>query len=152
MCGIPALLPPLRRSLCIIRCSSSGLDSLFKQSLDMFCDSQIRQYFLDESFYLADVTARGWCNDGRFQCEAFSPSSATVKVSGKRRLPLKVARLSRPSARGHCGHGDSTVGVSQTMIIKRVWVLRSGKNLEPIPPHNWYSIGCILQRDSLTRP
>ncbi|CAN0534811.1 unnamed protein product, partial [Laminaria digitata] len=42
--------------------------------------SQVRQYFLDESFYLADVTARGWCNDGGSQCEAFSPSSATVKA------------------------------------------------------------------------
>eukprot|EP00904_Undaria_pinnatifida_P010989 jgi/Undpi1/701/HiC_scaffold_10.g04165.m1 len=42
--------------------------------------AMVRQYFLDESFYLADVTARGWCNDGGPQCEAFSPSSATVKA------------------------------------------------------------------------
>lgn len=45
------------------------------------CNSQIRQYFMDESFYVADRTARGWCDDDAFPCEAFSPSSATVKVS-----------------------------------------------------------------------
>ena len=44
------------------------------------CFSQIRQYFVDPSFYVADVTARGWCNDDGFRCEAFSPSSATVKA------------------------------------------------------------------------
>lgn len=46
----------------------------------MHARSQIRQYFLDSSFYIADVTARGWCKDDGFPCEAFSPSSATVKV------------------------------------------------------------------------
>ncbi|CAM9166855.1 unnamed protein product, partial [Hapterophycus canaliculatus] len=42
--------------------------------------AMIRQYFIDESFYAADVAARGFCNDD-FKCEGFSPSSATVKVS-----------------------------------------------------------------------
>lgn len=46
----------------------------------MYARSQIRQYFLDSSFYIADVTERGWCKDDGFPCEAFSPSSATVKV------------------------------------------------------------------------
>ena len=46
---------------------------------------QIRQYFKDESFYAADVTSRGLCGKlvnatNTFTCEAFSPSSATVKV------------------------------------------------------------------------
>lgn len=34
---------------------------------------------MDEKFYSADVTARGFCGGG-FLCEGFSPSSATVKV------------------------------------------------------------------------
>ena len=34
---------------------------------------------MDDSFYAADVTARGLCSDS-FVCEGFSPSSATVKV------------------------------------------------------------------------
>ncbi|CAM9536300.1 unnamed protein product, partial [Laminaria digitata] len=42
--------------------------------------AMIRQYFLDDSFYVADVTARGWCDNDTFPCEAFSPSSATVKA------------------------------------------------------------------------
>eukprot|EP00904_Undaria_pinnatifida_P000092 jgi/Undpi1/10083/HiC_scaffold_28.g12537.m1 len=42
--------------------------------------AMVRQYFVDANFYLADVTARGWCNDGGPQCQAFSPSSATVKA------------------------------------------------------------------------
>ena len=46
---------------------------------------QIRQYFKDESFYAADVNSRGLCGElvnptNTFTCEAFSPSSATVKV------------------------------------------------------------------------
>lgn len=43
---------------------------------------QVRQYFLDESFYAADVSVRGLCDDDEsiFACEAFSPSAATVKV------------------------------------------------------------------------
>eukprot|EP00903_Cladosiphon_okamuranus_P015158 g14016.t1 len=41
--------------------------------------AMVRQYFLDEDFYTADVTARGFCGDG-FLCESFSPSSATVKA------------------------------------------------------------------------
>lgn len=42
-------------------------------------DTQVRQYFVDENFYAADATARGFCDDG-FLCETLSPSSATVKV------------------------------------------------------------------------
>ncbi|CAM9464026.1 unnamed protein product [Laminaria digitata] len=42
--------------------------------------AMVRQYFMEETFYLADVTARGWCNDGGRECEAFSASSATVKA------------------------------------------------------------------------
>ena len=45
---------------------------------------QVRQYFTDESFYAADVAARGLCGDA-FLCEGFSPSSATVKVSARPR-------------------------------------------------------------------
>ncbi|CAN0469993.1 unnamed protein product, partial [Hapterophycus canaliculatus] len=41
--------------------------------------AMIRQYFVDAKFYAADVTSRGFCDDG-FLCEGFSPSSATVKV------------------------------------------------------------------------
>lgn len=41
--------------------------------------TQIRQYFMDDSFYAADVTSRGFCDKG-FPCEGFSPSSATVKA------------------------------------------------------------------------
>lgn len=46
---------------------------------------QIRQYFKNESFYAADVNSRGLCGEitnatNTFACEAFSPSSATVKV------------------------------------------------------------------------
>ncbi|CBN77323.1 Peptidase S8 and S53, subtilisin, kexin, sedolisin [Ectocarpus siliculosus] len=41
--------------------------------------AMIRQYFVDETFYTADVTARGFCSDG-FICEGFSPSAATVKA------------------------------------------------------------------------
>ena len=37
---------------------------------------------MDDSFYAADVTARGLCSDG-FVCDGFSPSSATVKVRGE---------------------------------------------------------------------
>ena len=37
---------------------------------------------MDSSFYAADVTARGFCDQG-FPCEGFSPSSATVKVNRK---------------------------------------------------------------------
>lgn len=40
---------------------------------------QVRQYFTDESFYAVDQEARGFCDDWS-GCEAFSPSSATVKV------------------------------------------------------------------------
>lgn len=42
-------------------------------------DFQIRQYFVDASFYAADVISRGFCGEG-FLCEGFSPSSATVKA------------------------------------------------------------------------
>ena len=60
---------------------------------------QIRQYFKDESFYAADVNARGLCGEqvtetNTFACEAFSPSSATVKV--KTALPTR--RSIRPLA------------------------------------------------------
>eukprot|EP00752_Nemacystus_decipiens_P002497 g2346.t1 len=41
--------------------------------------AMVRQYFADEDFYTADVTARGFCGGG-FLCEGFSPSSATVKA------------------------------------------------------------------------
>eukprot|EP00752_Nemacystus_decipiens_P004360 g3984.t1 len=41
--------------------------------------AMVRQYFLDTSFYAADVSARGLCGGG-FQCGGFSPSSATVKA------------------------------------------------------------------------
>ncbi|CAN0482845.1 unnamed protein product, partial [Scytosiphon promiscuus] len=41
--------------------------------------AMVRQYFMDESFYLADQAARGWSDDSGRQCESFSPSSATVK-------------------------------------------------------------------------
>ncbi|CAN0509131.1 unnamed protein product, partial [Scytosiphon promiscuus] len=45
---------------------------------------QIRQYFKNESFYAADVNSRGLCGEivnatNTFACEAFSPSSATLK-------------------------------------------------------------------------
>ena len=46
---------------------------------------QVRQYFKEESFYAADVNSRGLCGElinatNAFACEAFFPSSATVKV------------------------------------------------------------------------
>ncbi|CAN0100531.1 unnamed protein product, partial [Ascophyllum nodosum] len=41
--------------------------------------AMVRQYFVDDSFYAADVTARGLCS-ADFVCEGFSPSSATVKA------------------------------------------------------------------------
>ncbi|CAM9868950.1 unnamed protein product, partial [Ascophyllum nodosum] len=41
--------------------------------------AMVRQYFVDENFYAADVTARELCSNG-FVCEGFSPSSATVKA------------------------------------------------------------------------
>ena len=44
---------------------------------------QVRQYFVDSNFYARDVKARGFCDDG-FVCNEFSPSAATVKVSGMR--------------------------------------------------------------------
>ncbi|CAM9548318.1 unnamed protein product, partial [Hapterophycus canaliculatus] len=40
--------------------------------------AMIRQYFMNETFYAADMTARGFCNEW-FGCEAFSPSAATIK-------------------------------------------------------------------------
>lgn len=45
----------------------------------------IRQYFKNESFYAADVNSRGLCGEifnatNTFACEAFSPSSATLKA------------------------------------------------------------------------
>lgn len=42
---------------------------------------QIRQYFKDSSFYVADAWLRGLCPNPQFICEAFAPSAATVKVS-----------------------------------------------------------------------
>ncbi|CAM9691381.1 unnamed protein product [Scytosiphon promiscuus] len=41
--------------------------------------AMIRQYFMNETFYAADMTARGFCDDW-FGCEAFSPSAATIKA------------------------------------------------------------------------
>lgn len=54
---------------------------------------QVRQYFTDSTYYANDAGTRGQCgqsltetaaaatsNDGKFSCDAFSPSSATVKV------------------------------------------------------------------------
>lgn len=43
---------------------------------------QIRQYFKDSEFYVADLEARGLCSSGSsaFVCEEFEPSAATVKV------------------------------------------------------------------------
>lgn len=49
-------------------------------------DEKVRQYFKDESFYVADVEQRGHCVDStdvdtaNFICDPFSPSAATVKV------------------------------------------------------------------------
>ncbi|CAM9309050.1 unnamed protein product [Choristocarpus tenellus] len=41
----------------------------------------VRQYFKNETFYVNDFETRGVCQDGSpFQCEAFSPSGATVKA------------------------------------------------------------------------
>ena len=58
---------------------------------------QIRQYFKDESFYAADVNSRGLCGEipnaiNTFACEAFSPSSATVKVG----IALSARRSTQP--------------------------------------------------------
>lgn len=49
--------------------------------LDPCCSTpQVRQYFEDGDFYAAELTARDFCDEWS-GCEAFSPSSATVKVS-----------------------------------------------------------------------
>ncbi|CAM9477974.1 unnamed protein product [Choristocarpus tenellus] len=41
----------------------------------------VRQYFRDDAFYINDLNARGVCINGSpFQCDAFSPSGATVKA------------------------------------------------------------------------
>ncbi|CAM9670039.1 unnamed protein product [Ectocarpus fasciculatus] len=41
--------------------------------------AMVRQYFMNESFYATDMTARGFCDEWA-GCEAFSPSSATLKA------------------------------------------------------------------------
>ncbi|CAM9227955.1 unnamed protein product, partial [Laminaria digitata] len=64
--------------------------------------AMVRQYFSDASFYVADVTARGWCDDDVFPCEEFSPSSATVKA-----MLINSANLMGGSSEpdGHRGFG-----------------------------------------------
>ncbi|CAN0198488.1 unnamed protein product, partial [Ectocarpus sp. 6 AP-2014] len=41
--------------------------------------AMIRQYFMNETFFATDMTARGFCDEWA-GCEAFSPSSATLKA------------------------------------------------------------------------
>lgn len=60
----------------------------------------MRQYFSDPSYYANDVQTRGMCSGGasNFLCEAFSPSSATVKVLGTAKLEISISafRAQRP--------------------------------------------------------
>lgn len=80
----------------------AGIDALLTESeLLPFPTLQIRQYFVDEDFYAADITARGFCSDG-FICEGFSPSSATVKVSALLH-DLKPAYTHQAQQRQHLG-------------------------------------------------
>lgn len=65
----------------------TGVDRLTLDTLSTLCVLQVRQYFVDSSFYADDVTARGFCGGSSgyeslasFTCAGFSPSSATVKV------------------------------------------------------------------------
>ena len=70
--------PVLQRS----RCPSCSCRSVvIERMLDRFLPTpQVRQYFMDSDFYAADMTARGFCDEWA-GCEAFTPSSATMKVS-----------------------------------------------------------------------
>lgn len=80
---------------------------------------QIRQYFKDPRFYANDVMARGFCGTNgsgngtealRFPCEAFSPSSATVKVSGTSDLNSKFKKATggRKEGRECIAHNTCT--------------------------------------------
>lgn len=54
------------------------------------CHRQVRQYFNDSAFYVADLEARGLCPPSDlspFPCAEFSPSAATVKVRHTSRFP-----------------------------------------------------------------
>lgn len=76
------------KEICLSVCLSCSTTFLFEYfDLQMFasCDEQVRQYFIDESFYANDVSERGLCGDlvnatNAFVCEGFAPSAATVKV------------------------------------------------------------------------
>lgn len=44
---------------------------------------------MNDTFYAADVTARGLCD--WLGCEAFSPSAATIKVRSDERVGIGIA-------------------------------------------------------------
>ncbi|CAN0552174.1 unnamed protein product, partial [Laminaria digitata] len=72
---------------------------------------QIRQYFVDSSFYATDVSARGFCDQG-FSCEGFSPSSATVKA-----LLINSANLMGGSSEPDGFRGFGRVHLEQGMPL-----------------------------------
>lgn len=72
----------------------NGTDDVAHIALPFVC--QVRQYSKDYSFYAKDVKKRGLCSDHTdpfFECKAFAPSSATVKVKTAEVDCLTHARL-----------------------------------------------------------
>ena len=61
-------------------CRPTALPRMLLLSTCILCAPQVRQYFSDSKFYAADVEKRGFCDQGSFECNSFSPSAATVKV------------------------------------------------------------------------
>ncbi|CAB1107200.1 unnamed protein product [Ectocarpus sp. CCAP 1310/34] len=74
--------------------------------------AMVRQYFVDETFYTADVTARGFCSDG-FICEGFSPSAATVKA-----LLINSANLMGESSQPDAYRGFGRIHLEQGMPLE----------------------------------
>ncbi|CAM9635784.1 unnamed protein product [Ectocarpus sp. 4 AP-2014] len=74
--------------------------------------AMVRQYFVNETFYTADVTARGFCSDG-FICEGFSPSAATVKA-----LLINSANLMGESSKPDAYRGFGRIHLEEGMPLE----------------------------------
>ncbi|CAN0465285.1 unnamed protein product, partial [Ectocarpus sp. 8 AP-2014] len=74
--------------------------------------AMVRQYFVNETFYTADVTARGFCSDG-FICEGFSPSAATVKA-----LLINSANLMGESSQPDGNRGFGRIHLEEGMPLE----------------------------------
>ncbi|CBN77322.1 peptidase S8 and S53 [Ectocarpus siliculosus] len=74
--------------------------------------AMVRQYFVNETFYTADVTSRGFCSDG-FICEGFSPSAATVKA-----LLINSANLMGESSQPDGNRGFGRIHLEEGMPLE----------------------------------